>query len=74
MASQPPSVENAKLCGKWRKVSPCGLDCAECAELAALVPGAAGTVLPVPSIASLELPPVRVSAPRALAHLVSARG
>ncbi|WP_432024611.1 FAD-binding oxidoreductase [Streptomyces parvus] len=44
---------------------------AECAELAALVPGAAGTALPVPSLASLELPPVRVSAPRALAHLVS---
>ncbi|MDX3503771.1 FAD-linked oxidase C-terminal domain-containing protein [Streptomyces sp. ATCC51928] len=44
---------------------------AECAELAALVPGASGTAQPIPSIASLELPPVRVSAPRTLAHLVS---
>ncbi|MGW9306207.1 FAD-binding oxidoreductase [Streptomyces cyaneofuscatus] len=44
---------------------------AECASLAALVPGAAESALPVPSIASLDLPPVRVSAPAALAHLVS---
>ncbi|MET7870905.1 FAD-binding oxidoreductase [Streptomyces cyaneofuscatus] len=44
---------------------------AECASLAALVPGAAESALPVPSIASLELPAVRVSAPAALAHLVS---
>ncbi|MFJ8846421.1 FAD-binding oxidoreductase [Streptomyces cyaneofuscatus] len=44
---------------------------AECASLAALVPGAAGSPLPVPSIASLDLPAVRVSAPAALAHLVS---
>ncbi|MGW8491219.1 FAD-binding oxidoreductase [Streptomyces sp. NPDC055886] len=44
---------------------------AECAALAALVPGAADTALPVPPIAFLELPPVRVSAPRTLAHLVS---
>ncbi|MFC9033025.1 FAD-binding oxidoreductase [Streptomyces arboris] len=44
---------------------------AECASLAALVPGAAGSPLPVPSIASLDLPAVRVSAPAALTHLVS---
>ncbi|MFJ4970560.1 FAD-binding oxidoreductase [Streptomyces sp. NPDC088755] len=44
---------------------------AECASLAALVPGAAAAALPVPSVASLELPAVRVSAPAALAHLVS---
>ncbi|MFJ7330741.1 FAD-binding oxidoreductase [Streptomyces cyaneofuscatus] len=44
---------------------------AECASLAALVPGAAESALPVPSIASLDLPPVRVSAPAALAHLAS---
>ncbi|MFD3414228.1 FAD-binding oxidoreductase [Streptomyces cyaneofuscatus] len=44
---------------------------AECVSLAALVPGAAESALPVPSIASLELPAVRVSAPAALAHLVS---
>ncbi|MGA5473640.1 FAD-binding oxidoreductase [Streptomyces arboris] len=44
---------------------------AECASLAALVPGAAGSPLPIPSIASLDLPAVRVSAPAALAHLVS---
>ncbi|MEU8442848.1 FAD-binding oxidoreductase [Streptomyces microflavus] len=44
---------------------------AECASLAALVPGAAGTPLPVPSIASLDLPPVRVGAPAPLAHLLS---
>ncbi|GFN09488.1 hypothetical protein Smic_80440 [Streptomyces microflavus] len=44
---------------------------AECASLAALVPGAAGTPLPVPSIASLDLPRVRVGAPAPLAHLLS---
>ncbi|MGW6638536.1 FAD-binding oxidoreductase [Streptomyces cyaneofuscatus] len=44
---------------------------AECVSLAALVPGAAESALPVPSIASLALPAVRVSAPAALAHLVS---
>ncbi|MEU0359570.1 FAD-binding oxidoreductase [Streptomyces cyaneofuscatus] len=44
---------------------------AECVSLAALVPGAAESALPVPSIASLELPTVRVGAPAALAHLVS---
>ncbi|MXG28461.1 FAD-binding oxidoreductase [Streptomyces sp. YIM 132580] len=44
---------------------------AECASLAALIPGAAASALPVPSVASLELPPVRVSAPATLARLVS---
>ncbi|MGC4908053.1 FAD-binding oxidoreductase [Streptomyces cyaneofuscatus] len=44
---------------------------AECVSLAALVPGAAESALPVPSIASLALPAVRVSAPAALAHLMS---
>ncbi|MFD3649100.1 FAD-binding oxidoreductase [Streptomyces cyaneofuscatus] len=44
---------------------------AECVSLAALVPGAAESALPVPSIASLELPTVRVSVPASLAHLVS---
>ncbi|MFJ4828044.1 FAD-binding oxidoreductase [Streptomyces bacillaris] len=44
---------------------------AECASLAALVPGAAGTALPVPAVPSLELPPVRVSAPAPLARLLS---
>ncbi|MCD9899172.1 FAD-binding oxidoreductase [Streptomyces sp. MT29] len=44
---------------------------AECVSLAALVPGAAESALRVPSIASLELPAVRVSVPASLAHLVS---
>lgn len=45
---------------------------AECAALAALVPGAAQSPLPVPSIDSLELPAPRVTAPAALAPLLSA--
>ncbi|MFD3975137.1 FAD-binding oxidoreductase [Streptomyces cyaneofuscatus] len=45
---------------------------AECASLAALVPGAAPSPLAVPSIASLGLPAPRVSGPAALAPLLSA--
>ncbi|WP_432076680.1 FAD-binding oxidoreductase [Streptomyces wuyuanensis] len=43
----------------------------ECAALGALVPGAAGTPLPVPGIADLDMPPSRVAAPPSLGHLVS---
>ncbi|MEJ8661082.1 FAD-binding oxidoreductase [Streptomyces sp. MS1.AVA.4] len=45
---------------------------AECTALGALVPGSASTPLPVPDIAHLELPRVRVEPPPALAPLMSA--
>ncbi|MGW1882467.1 FAD-binding oxidoreductase [Streptomyces sp. NPDC001970] len=45
---------------------------AECTALGALLPGAAPTPLPVPRIAALTLPEVRVTPPSALAHLMSA--
>ncbi|MFJ3201596.1 FAD-binding oxidoreductase [Streptomyces sp. NPDC086989] len=43
----------------------------ECVALGALVPGAAGTPLPVPDVRSTDLPDVRVAPPASLAHLMS---
>ncbi|MEV6580943.1 FAD-binding oxidoreductase [Streptomyces sp. NPDC051582] len=43
----------------------------ECVALGALVPGAAGTPLPVPDVRSVELPKPRVAPPSSLAHLMS---
>ncbi|MFJ3925237.1 FAD-binding oxidoreductase [Streptomyces sp. NPDC090022] len=43
----------------------------ECAALGALVPGAAGTPLPVPGIGALDLPGARVAPPASLAPLMS---
>ncbi|MFB6808688.1 FAD-binding oxidoreductase [Streptomyces sp. NPDC056387] len=43
----------------------------ECVALGALVPGAAGTPLPVPAVRSVDLPAVRVAPPASLAHLMS---
>ncbi|MGD1223012.1 FAD-binding oxidoreductase [Streptomyces krungchingensis] len=45
---------------------------ADCTALAALVPGAADTPLPVPAISALALPKVRVDPPPALAPVMSA--
>ncbi|MET7284835.1 FAD-binding oxidoreductase [Streptomyces sp. NPDC005573] len=45
---------------------------AECVALGALVPGAADTPLPVPAVADLDLPKVRVEPPAALAPVMSA--
>ncbi|MET8638695.1 FAD-binding oxidoreductase [Streptomyces sp. NPDC004680] len=44
---------------------------AECIALGSLVPGAERTPLPVPDVAALTLPAVRVEPPRALAPLMS---
>jgi alkyldihydroxyacetonephosphate synthase len=44
---------------------------AECAELGALLPGLPEKPLPVPRVADLRLPPVRIRPPAALAALMS---
>ncbi|MFJ9261713.1 FAD-binding oxidoreductase [Streptomyces bacillaris] len=70
--SPPPRPESAPTRSWWGwGASDRALSDAECASLAALVPGATEAALPVPAVASLELPPVRVSAPAALARLLS---
>ncbi|WP_324792530.1 FAD-binding oxidoreductase [Streptomyces cyaneofuscatus] len=72
LPSPPPRPDSAAVRSWWGwGALDQALPDAECVSLAALVPGAAESALPVPSIASLELPAVRVSVPAALAHLVS---
>ncbi|WP_327281520.1 MULTISPECIES: FAD-binding oxidoreductase [unclassified Streptomyces] len=44
---------------------------AQCVALGALVPGAAGTPLPVPDVRRVELPKARAAPPSSLAHLMS---
>ncbi|MGW8779353.1 FAD-binding oxidoreductase [Streptomyces sp. NPDC055796] len=43
----------------------------ECVALGALVPGAAGTPLPVPDLRSVDLPGARIAPPSSLARLMS---
>ncbi|WP_444970514.1 FAD-binding oxidoreductase [Streptomyces sp. SAI-25] len=70
--SSPPRPESAPTRSWWGWGAPDqALSDAECAALAALVPGTAEAALPVPAVGSLELPAVRVGAPAALAHLLS---
>ncbi|MET9054244.1 FAD-binding oxidoreductase [Streptomyces bacillaris] len=71
--TSPPSRPESAPTRSWWGWGTCdqALSDAECSSLAALVPGAAEAALPVPAVASLELPPVRVGAPAALARLVS---
>ncbi|RLV64514.1 Alkyldihydroxyacetonephosphate synthase AgpS [Streptomyces sp. CBMAI 2042] len=72
LPSSPPRPDSASVRSWWGwGALDQALPDAECVSLAALVPGAAESPLPVPSIASLELPAVRVNAPAALAPLVS---
>lgn len=70
-SSQRPGSAGARSWWGWGTIDQ-ALPDAECASLAALVPGAAQSPLPVPSIDSLELPAPRVTAPAALAPLLSA--